>query len=65
MEQYATAEAFINSPYSASDTWNAIESTNRVCDWILNNGYDSILITEGGIINYFFKKYRIVSWELN
>jgi hypothetical protein len=58
-EEYPTAEDFIESTYS-NDTWNPIESTDGVIDWILSNNFDSILITESGINNYIVNKNRIL-----
>ena len=50
---YPTAEHFINGAANIfKNTWEAIESTYGVIDWITSNGYDSILITEDGIVNY-------------
>jgi hypothetical protein len=60
---YETASAFYNSPYS-SDTWEAIESTDGVIDWILSNGFDNIHITEGGYSNYYTHSDNIVSYRL-
>lgn len=56
---YPSAKPFIDSPYSGSDSWNVIESTDGLIRWILNN-YDSILITEGGSINYITRKTNII-----
>jgi len=62
-EEYPTAKSFINSPYSISDSWNAIESTEGVIGWIFKNGYDSILITEGGTENYLIQNINVDSFE--
>ena len=39
-------------------------STEGVVEWIFNNGFDSILITEDGIENYICKKQNIKNIEL-
>lgn len=57
-DEFKTAKAFINSPTN-NNTWNAIESTEGVIEWIFNNGFDSILITEDGVENYICKKQNI------
>jgi len=48
-------EYYITSPEDmpSSDTWEPIENTEGVIDWIRNNGYDGIWIYEGGIKNLF------------
>ncbi len=61
-ENFRTAKAFINSPTN-NNTWDAIESTESVIDWIFNNGFDSILVTEDNIENYICKKNNIKSIE--
>jgi hypothetical protein len=61
-DEFKTAKAFINSPTN-DNTWDAIESTEGVVEWIFNNGFNSILITEDGIENYICKKQNIKSIE--
>jgi len=43
-----TAEQLIYN----SDNWNPIEQTDGVLEWIESN-YDGVIITEGGVLNYF------------
>lgn len=59
-DYYPTAESFINSPFFGSDTWEAIEHSHGVTDWIFSN-FDSIGILEGGVVNYYTPKKNIVS----
>ena len=61
-DEFKTAKAFVNSPTN-DNTWDAIESTEGVVDWIFNNGFDSILITEDGVENYICKKQNIKNIE--
>jgi hypothetical protein len=61
-DEFSTAKAFINSPTN-DNTWDAIESTEGVIEWIFNNGFDSILITEDAVENYICKKSNIKSIE--
>lgn len=53
-EEYPTIESYLNSPYSETNSFNVIESTPNLIDWILKK-YDSILITEESVVNYMFK----------
>jgi hypothetical protein len=46
-------EHYIKSPnelYDHSDSWNAIENTDGVLDW-MNGNYDGVWIYEGGVRN--------------
>lgn len=61
-DEFKTAKAFINSPTN-NNTWDAIESTEGIVDWIFNNGFNSILVTEDGIENYICKRNNIKSVE--
>ena len=63
-DYYPTADSFINGPFFGSDTWEAIEHTPGVVDWILGENYDSIGILEGGIVNYYTAKQNILSKKL-
>lgn len=56
---YTTPKSFAMSKYN-STTWNPIEKTKGVIDWIFNNGFDSILITEDGVKNYLVKTKYII-----
>lgn len=62
-DYYPTAESFINGPFFGSDTWEAIEHTRGLTDWIFSK-YDSIAIFEGGVVNYYTSTGRIVSKKL-
>lgn len=59
-DEFKTAKSFINSPTN-NNTWDAFESTEGVIDWIFNNGFDSILVTEDNIENYICKRNNIIS----
>ena len=51
---FKTPEEYLESDIGemASDTWDVIESSDGVLDWIMSN-YDACLITEGGYANYY------------
>ncbi len=51
-DRFDTAEDFINSDHFGSDTWEAIEHSYGVMDWIASK-YDGCLILEGGVVNYY------------
>ena len=57
-DEFETAQAFIDSPTNGN-TWDAIESTEGVIEWLFNNGYDSIIITEDNVQNYICKRKNI------
>ena len=61
-DEFKTPKAFINSPTN-DNTWDAIESTDGVVEWIFNNGFGSILVTENMVENYICKKENIKSIE--
>ena len=48
-EVYTSPKKFLNSDILASDNWDVLESYLKD---IMVMGFDSVLITEGGIINY-------------
>jgi hypothetical protein len=48
------SDSYITDPtefVNSSDTWDGIENTNGVIQWIFDKGYRGIRITEGGISN--------------
>lgn len=51
---FKTPQEYFDSEISkmASDTWDIIESSNGVLEWIMSN-YDACYITEGGVANYY------------
>jgi hypothetical protein len=51
-ERFETAEDFINSEHFHSDTWETIEHSHGVMDFIASR-YDGCLILEGGHVNYY------------
>lgn len=62
-DEYPTAEAFLQSPHSNSDTWEVIEHSHGVLDYIMSK-YDVAIIYEGGIENYYIddpKNYEIIN----
>lgn len=59
-KQYDTAEEVIEeSDYN--DTWEMIENTVGLVNWIFRNRFHSIKITEGGEVNYIIKPKDIIS----
>lgn len=52
MDRFDTAEDFINANHFGSDTWEVIEHSHGVMEWIAGN-YDGCLILEGGYVNYY------------
>jgi hypothetical protein len=63
-DEYPSAKSFINSPHTRKNSWNGIELTDGVIDWIFDNGYNSILLTEDYIKNYLIKKEQISDVKL-
>jgi len=51
-DRFDTAEDYINNPNFSSDTWEAIEHSHGVMDWVASK-YDGVLILEGGYVNYY------------
>lgn len=52
---YKTASSFCNSKTIKNNTWETIEESDGVLDWISKN-YDAILLLERGIKNYLILK---------
>lgn len=63
-DTYQTADSYLNSIY-IDDTWACFECTKGVCEWILNNGYDSIMILDDQVKNYITKAKNIECINLN
>ena len=51
---YKSAQHLISSPYFNSDTWEMIEHTNGVLDYILSK-YDGVVLLEGGQETYYVR----------
>lgn len=60
---YKSANDFISSPSFGSDTWEAMENTNGVLDYVLSK-YDGIVLLEGGSITYYLDTSKIIDSEL-
>lgn len=60
---FKSANDYISSPYFDSDTWEAMEHTNGVLDYILSK-YDGIVLLEGGDITYYLDTTKIIDSEL-
>ena len=60
---YKSAEDTMKSPYIGSDTWEMIEKTDGVLDYILSK-YDGILLLEGGEKTYYIRTDKIVDYFL-
>jgi len=61
---YKTPEAAISSPHFDSDTWEMIEHTPGVMDYILSK-YDGVMLLEGGSLTYYIDTGKIVSCVMN
>lgn len=60
---YNSVEDVITSPYFHSDTWEMIEKSNGVVDYILSK-YDGIELLEGGELTYYLNTNKIIKCEL-
>lgn len=60
---YKSAEHLELSPYFVSDTWEMIEKSNGVLDYILSN-YDGVVLLEGGQKTYYLRTDKIIDCEL-
>lgn len=60
---YKSANSLINSPYFGSDTWEMIENTNNVLDYILSK-YDGVILLEGGEKTYYIRTDKIIYCNL-
>lgn len=54
---YPTAEAYLEG--GLQDTWECIEKTEGVIEWIFRHGFDSIEVTEGGSNNYLLHGHQV------
>lgn len=59
---YKSAESVISSPYFNSDTWEMIEHSDGVLDYILSK-YDGVALLEGGQITYYVRTDKIINCE--
>lgn len=60
---YLSAHDVIKSPYFHSDTWEMIEKSHGVLDYILSK-YDGVILLEGGQKTYFVDTSKMVDYEL-
>jgi hypothetical protein len=60
---YKSAEDVIKSPFFASDTWEMIEHSEGVMDYILSK-YDGVALLEGGQLTYYVRTDKIKSCKL-
>jgi len=60
---YKTANHLMSSPYFNSDTWEMIESSNGVLDYIISK-YDGVIMLEGGQKTYYVRTDKIINCEL-
>jgi hypothetical protein len=60
LQRYDTPEDFIKVSDQTNNTWEPIEKTEGVVNWIFSNGYDSIAILEDGILNYLIPLENII-----
>lgn len=58
---YPTAEKFIEAINHLGNTWEPIEMTQGVIDFIEGKGYDCIYLIEDGIENYFILEPEIIN----
>lgn len=59
---YKSAEHLISSPFFSSDTWEMIEHTDGVMDYILSQ-YDGIVLLEGGQQTFYIRTDKIINCE--
>tara|TARA_X000000368_G_scaffold370435_1_gene319575 strand:- start:526 stop:1020 length:495 start_codon:yes stop_codon:yes gene_type:complete len=52
---FKTYNEYIDSNIEYSDTWDIIENSDGVLEWIMSN-YDACYITEGGQANYYINQ---------
>lgn len=60
---YKSAEAVGSSPYFGSDTWEMIEKSHGVIDYILSK-YDGVVLLEGGEVTYYLDTNKVLKCEL-
>jgi hypothetical protein len=63
------SDSYITDPIefvNSSDTWDGIENTRGVINWIKGEGYRGTRITEGGVSNIilFYPKEDIIEYNL-
>lgn len=59
---YKSAEHLISSPYFHSDTWEMIEHSDGVLDYIISK-YDGVVLLEGGQLTYYIRTDKIINCE--
>lgn len=60
---FKSAEHLISNPYLGSDTWEMIENSHGVLDYILSK-YDGVVLLEGGQVTYYLDTDKIINCEL-
>jgi hypothetical protein len=60
---YKSPEAFLSSPYTEGDTWEAFEKTEGLVDYLLGN-YDGIVLLEGGHVTFLLDNKFVESFTL-
>ena len=66
-DSYEDGYIDINTFMGSSDTWNAIENTDGVISWLIDQGYRGVRITEGGSesnILLFYPNEDIIEYEM-
>jgi len=59
---YKSANHVISSPFFNSDTWEMIEHTDGVLDYIFSK-YDGVALLEGGQKSYYLRTDKIINCE--
>lgn len=59
---YKSAEAVASNPHSGSDTWEMIEVSHGVIDYIISK-YDGVVLLEGGELTYYLDTTKILKCE--
>lgn len=59
---YKSANHVISSPFFNSDTWEMIEHTDGVLDYIFSK-YDGVVLLEGGQKSYYLRTDKIINCE--
>ena len=59
-DEFPTAEDFMGTVDYLMNTWEPIEYTHGVVDWIERNNFDSIYLLEDGVETYFILDMNII-----
>jgi hypothetical protein len=60
---YKSAQHTYKSRYINTDSWNMIENTDGVLEYILSK-YDGVELSEGGLTTYYLRTDKIVNFKI-